>query len=86
MLELGAGAGLPSLVCAARGARTVSGYLRGYVEGHVLTKGQVVVTDYPDAALIENLRFNIASCGLLPEGCEIHAEVRRIRLSPGRSR
>lgn len=43
----------------------------------MLTEGQVVVTDYPDAALIENLRFNIASCGLLPEGCEIHAEVRR---------
>lgn len=29
VLELGAGAGLPSLVCAARGARTVSGYLGG---------------------------------------------------------
>lgn len=28
VLELGAGAGLPSLVCAVRGARTVSGRLR----------------------------------------------------------
>lgn len=32
VLELGAGAGLPSLVCAARGARTVSRDL-SYVEG-----------------------------------------------------
>lgn len=42
VLELGAGAGLPSLVCAKLGA------------------SKVVVTDYPDAALIENLRYNIA--------------------------
>ncbi|KAK5101856.1 Protein N-terminal and lysine N-methyltransferase efm7 [Lithohypha guttulata] len=41
VLELGAGAGLPSLVCAIQGAR------------------KVVVTDYPDADLIENLRYNI---------------------------
>jgi nicotinamide N-methyltransferase len=42
VLELGAGAGLPSLVCALRGnARTV------------------VVTDYPEPALIENLRLNV---------------------------
>ena len=41
MLEFGAGAGLPSLVCALNGAR------------------QVVVTDYPDQDLIENLRYNI---------------------------
>jgi len=47
VLELGAGAGLPSLVCAVRGAR------------------QVVVTDYPDADLIENLRYNIGHCELL---------------------
>jgi len=42
-----------------------------------LTPGQVVVTDYPDAALIENLRFNISNCGQLLEHCDIHAEVRR---------
>jgi EEF1A N-terminal glycine/lysine methyltransferase len=41
ILELGAGAGLPSLICALSGARTV------------------VVTDYPDAELIENLDQNI---------------------------
>ncbi len=41
VLELGAGAGLPSLVCASLGARTV------------------VVTDYPDPPLIENLSINI---------------------------
>ncbi|KAK5944275.1 Protein N-terminal and lysine N-methyltransferase efm7 [Knufia obscura] len=41
VLELGAGAGLPSLICALHGAK------------------KVVVTDYPDADLIENLRYNI---------------------------
>ncbi|KAF2087267.1 hypothetical protein K490DRAFT_42326 [Saccharata proteae CBS 121410] len=44
VLEFGAGAGLPSLVCALKGANTV------------------VVTDYPDADLIENLEFNVKSC------------------------
>lgn len=47
VLELGAGAGLPSLVCAARGAR------------------QVVVTDYPDPDLIQNLQYNIEHCSLI---------------------
>ncbi len=41
VLEFGAGAGLPSLVCAIKGAK------------------KVVVTDYPDEDLIENLRYNI---------------------------
>ncbi|KAF2000952.1 hypothetical protein P154DRAFT_522213 [Amniculicola lignicola CBS 123094] len=47
VLELGAGAGLPSLVCAISGA------------------SQVVVTDYPDADLVENLRYNVTHCELL---------------------
>lgn len=47
VLELGAGAGLPSLVAAIRGAKTV------------------VVTDYPDAELIENLTYNIEHCSML---------------------
>ncbi|KAF2269905.1 hypothetical protein CC78DRAFT_557775 [Lojkania enalia] len=55
VLELGAGAGLPSLVCALNDAH------------------QVVVTDYPDVDLIENLRFNISHFeGLiqhLPQDC-----------------
>ncbi|KAI6246004.1 Protein N-terminal and lysine N-methyltransferase efm7 [Erysiphe necator] len=41
VLELGAGAGLPSLVCA-------------YLEAEC-----VVITDYPDTALIENLKSNV---------------------------
>ena len=49
MLELGAGAGLPSLVAAIHGAT------------------QVVVTDYPDVELIENLRHNVDSCPLLTQ-------------------
>lgn len=57
MLELGAGAGLPSLVCAINGA------------------SQVVVTDYPDAELIENLRYNVDHCDLLPAPRNIAAEV-----------
>jgi len=43
VLELGAGAGLPSLICALNRA------------------ARVVVTDYPDTELIENLRHNIDS-------------------------
>ncbi|KAL9052401.1 MAG: hypothetical protein Q9162_005431 [Coniocarpon cinnabarinum] len=44
VLELGAGAGLPSLVAGLCRAR------------------QVVVTDYPDNNLIENLEYNIRHC------------------------
>jgi len=44
VLELGAGAGLPSLVCRILGAR------------------KVVVTDYPDPDLIQNLQHNIDAC------------------------
>ena len=40
---------------------------------------KVVVTDYPDAALIENLRFNISNCGQLLKDCSIHAEVRNMQ-------
>ncbi|KAF2169894.1 hypothetical protein M409DRAFT_64869 [Zasmidium cellare ATCC 36951] len=56
VLELGAGAGLPSLITAINGAK------------------QVIVTDYPDAELIENLRLNIKDCSLLPQPVNIHAE------------
>ncbi|KAK3209598.1 hypothetical protein GRF29_44g91045 [Pseudopithomyces chartarum] len=56
VLELGAGAGLPSLVAAINGARSV------------------VVTDYPDADLVENLRYNVKHCEGLPEGTKLVAE------------
>ncbi|KAF2774227.1 nicotinamide N-methyltransferas-like protein Nnt1 [Teratosphaeria nubilosa] len=56
ILELGAGAGLPSLICALNGAH------------------QVVVTDYPDADLIENLRHNITHCPHLSSPPNIVAE------------
>ncbi len=49
VLEFGAGAGLPSLVCALNGAK------------------KVVVTDYPDADLIENLRYNIEHSAANPD-------------------
>ncbi|WWC90644.1 uncharacterized protein L201_005580 [Kwoniella dendrophila CBS 6074] len=41
VLELGAGAALPSIACAIAGAK------------------QVVITDYPDTDLVENMRFNV---------------------------
>lgn len=41
VLELGAGAGLPSLICS------------------MYQPARVVVTDYPDAELIDNLQYNI---------------------------
>ncbi|KAI9892035.1 MAG: nicotinamide n-methyltransferase [Vezdaea aestivalis] len=44
VLELGAGAGLPGLVCALNGA------------------SRVVITDYPDTELIENIQSNITRC------------------------
>lgn len=56
VLELGAGAGLPSLVSAIHGAR------------------HVVVTDYPDAELVENLQYNIEHCTLLPQPRNIKAD------------
>ncbi|KAK0617124.1 hypothetical protein B0T14DRAFT_258636 [Immersiella caudata] len=49
VLELGAGAGLPSLVAGALGAR------------------KVVVTDFPDPDLVENMRRNVRECTLLDE-------------------
>ncbi|EEQ27248.1 Nnt1p [Microsporum canis CBS 113480] len=44
ILELGAGAGLPSIICAIKGAKTV------------------VVTDYPDSDLVDNMRINASTC------------------------
>ena len=61
VLELGAGGGLPGIVTAKNGARKVISY--GY-DQHVqdaltLVTLQVVLTDYPDAELLENLRYNV---------------------------
>ncbi|QIW96452.1 hypothetical protein AMS68_001970 [Peltaster fructicola] len=56
VLELGAGAGLPSLISAVKGAK------------------DVVVTDYPDAELIDNLTFNIDHCSLLEKSASIVAK------------
>ncbi len=46
VLELGAGGGLPSVLCALEGAK------------------KVVVTDYPDEVLLENIRWNVRHAGL----------------------
>lgn len=55
VLELGAGAGLPSLTAALNGASAV------------------VVTDYPDADLIENLNVNVRACQSVDSSANIHA-------------
>lgn len=34
----------------------------------------MVVTDYPDADLVENLRYNIEHCPFLPSTASLHAE------------
>lgn len=58
ILELGAGAGLPSIATAIWGAK------------------QVVVTDYPDEDLVENMRMNIdAAKDVLPRSADIVAKV-----------
>ena len=61
VLELGAGGGLPGIVTAKNGARKVIGYGCGQHVQDALTlvTAQVVLTDYPDADLLENLRHNI---------------------------
>ncbi|KAG8740242.1 nicotinamide n-methyltransferase [Ceratobasidium sp. 414] len=58
VLELGAGGALPSLVTALCGARQVRpSDARGY-RGFTTIR-QVVITDYPDAPLIDNITRNI---------------------------
>ncbi|KAF1815023.1 hypothetical protein P152DRAFT_391790 [Eremomyces bilateralis CBS 781.70] len=56
VLELGAGAGLPSLVCAKLGAKAV------------------IVTDYPDADLVENLALNVKTLSESGLPGTLHAE------------
>jgi EEF1A N-terminal glycine/lysine methyltransferase len=56
VLELGAGAGLPSLVAAVLGAR------------------MVVVSDYPDQPLVDNLQHNIDACSFLQNKINVVAE------------
>lgn len=54
---MGAGTGLPSLVCAHLDAKVV------------------VITDYPDSDLIENISYNINHCKSLKNKSNVHAEV-----------
>ena len=58
-MELGAGGGLPGIVAAQNGASKVGDRSSSPVLGSRLTRVQVVLTDYPDAALIENLACNV---------------------------
>lgn len=57
ILEIGAAAGVPSIVCALRGARTV------------------VMTDYPDPDLVDNMRRNAVSAApQIPLGTSLHVD------------
>jgi nicotinamide N-methyltransferase len=57
ILEIGAAAGVPSIVCALRGARTV------------------VMTDYPDPDLVDNMRRNAVSAApQIPPGTSLHVD------------
>lgn len=60
VLELGAGGGLPGIVAAKNGARKVSFFVRNFLCISGIHNSQVVLTDYPDRDLIENLAFNVA--------------------------
>lgn len=64
VLELGAGAGLPSLVACKLGAR------------------RVVVTDYPAAGVLENLRELLADNGVTESLCEVRPHVWGEDVSP----
>lgn len=62
VLELGAGGGLPSLVCALNGAESVSTlcYANHLVNLFAFCVcEQVVLTDYPDPDLLYNLAENV---------------------------
>lgn len=55
VLEIGAAAGVPSIIAAIKGARTV------------------VMTDYPDPDLVENMRQNaVAAASLIPANSHLH--------------
>jgi nicotinamide N-methyltransferase len=54
-LEIGAAAGVPSIVSAVKGARTV------------------VMTDYPDPDLVENMRYNASlSAPIIPSSSSLY--------------
>lgn len=71
VLELGAGGALPSIVAAKNGARKVSKspYIFCYFSYVSLRSRlihriccalyKVVITDYPDASLVDNIRYNV---------------------------
>ena len=62
VLELGAGGALPGIVTAKNGARKVCAF---YPVGCRVFKLlilllKVVLTDYPDESLVDNMRFNVS--------------------------
>ncbi|GAQ04076.1 protein N-methyltransferase NNT1 [Aspergillus lentulus] len=57
VLEIGAAAGVPSIVSAVKGARTV------------------VMTDYPDPDLVENMRYNASlSAAIIPSSSSLYVD------------
>ncbi len=89
ILELGAGAAVPSIIAALNGASTVQWLLTFDVSRFLslLNRGcglttrvslstQVVTTDYPDDVIIENIRINIGDNITEPDvAARVHAQV-----------
>ncbi len=60
VLELGAGGGLPGIVTALNGAARVSASFACFICLFPMSFGlKVVLTDYPDTALVDNLAGNV---------------------------
>lgn len=75
VLELGAGTGIPGLLCAREGAEQVGpciGSPRSALE-LIRRRIQVVLSDFDDAELVKNLQANIVRG--LPDQSELQAKV-----------
>jgi nicotinamide N-methyltransferase len=59
VLELGAGGGLPGIVAALLGAEAVCPIRRETAHLRIHRSLQTLLTDYPDAPLVQNLEHNV---------------------------
>ena len=59
VLELGAGGALPSIVAAKNGAKRASTFVLFGLKPGSDGKFKVVITDYPDQPLINNISHNV---------------------------
>jgi nicotinamide N-methyltransferase len=80
VLELGAGGGLPSIVAAKNGARRVCLFKMPHSNALSLKTVivQVLMTDYPDDNLVENMTHNVATNIPVGERDHVFVQVRPI--------